>query len=41
MGGDTEVNVIRGLIKPQRIGTIILDLEGNTGKIHNINFKNV
>ena len=41
MGGDAEVNSIGGIIKPQGICPIVLDLEGDMGKIHNLNFKNV
>ena len=37
-GGDTEVNGIGGLIKPKGIGTFILDLEYDRGKIHNLVF---
>ena len=40
-GGNTEVKGIGGLIKPQGIETIILDLEDNTDKIHNLNLENV
>ena len=35
-GDDTEVNNIGGIIKPKGIGTVTLDLEYETGKIHNI-----
>ena len=41
MGGGTEVKGIQGIIEPQGIGITPLDLEDNTVKIHNINFKNV
>ena len=34
-GDDTEVNGVRGLIKPKGIVTIVLDMEDDTGKIHN------
>ena len=40
-GGNTEVKGIGGLIKPQGIETIILGLEDNTDKIHNLNLENV
>ena len=30
---NTEVNGIRGVLKPQGIGTVVLDLEDNKGKI--------
>ena len=35
-GDDTEINSIRGLIKPKGIGTISLEPEYDTGKLHNI-----
>ena len=38
---DIEVNSIGGLMKTHGVGTIILDLEDNTGKTRNINFENV
>ena len=40
MGGYTEVNGIGGIIKPQGIGTVVLDLEDDTGKFYNLNFEN-
>ena len=36
-----EVNGIRGIIKPQRIVTIVPYLKYNSGKIHYTNFINV
>ena len=39
MGDNTEVNGIGEIIKHQVIGTIILDLEDNTRKINNLNFR--
>ena len=38
-GYDTEVNGIRGIIKPKGIGTTYLYLEDATSKIHNIIIK--
>ena len=38
---DTEVNGIGGIIKPKGIFTVVLDLEDNTGQIHNLTFKQV
>ena len=35
-GDDTEVNDIGGLINPKGIGTFLLDLEDDTGKLQNI-----
>ena len=40
MGENMEVNSIAGLTKPQGNSTIVLDLEDDAGKIHNLNFKN-
>ena len=40
-GDNIEVNGIRSIIKPKGIGTLNLDLEYDTVKIHNICFKNV
>ena len=40
-GDDTEVNGVRGLIKPKGIVTIVLDMEDDTGKIHNNIFEQV
>ena len=38
---DIEVNIIGGVIKLKRIITIAIDLEYNTGTIHNIIIINV
>ena len=38
---DTEVNFIGGVIKPNGVGTVVLDLEDEKGQIHNLNFKQV
>ena len=38
-GDDKEVNVIGGFIKANGIFTVVLYLEYDTGKIHNIIFK--
>ena len=40
-GDDTVVNGIGGIIKPKEIGTTILDLEGDKGKLHSITFEQV
>ena len=37
-GDSYEFNGTGGIIKPQGIGTIVLDLEDDIVKIHNINF---
>ena len=39
-GEDAEVNSIVGIIKPNGIGTVALDLEDDTGKLHNSIKKN-
>ena len=36
---DTEVNGIGGIIKPKGIGTVILDLEDDTGKLQSLVFE--
>ena len=38
-GYDTEVNGIGGTIKPKGIGTVVLNLEDDTGKLHNLTFE--
>ena len=38
---DAKVNGIGGIIKPEGIGTVVLELEDDTGKIHNLTFKQV
>ena len=40
-GEDTEVNDIVGIIKPKGIGTVVLDLEDGTGKLHTFIFEQV
>ena len=40
-GDTTQVNLIEGVAKPQGIGTIFLELEDNTGKIHKLKFENI
>ena len=32
---------IGGIVKPQGIGTTVLDMEDDKGKLHNLNFENV
>ena len=38
---DTELNGIGGFIKTKGIGTILLELEDETGQIHNLTFKQI
>ena len=38
---DTEVNGIGGIINPNGICTLVLDLEDDTVKIHNLTFKQI
>ena len=38
---NAEVNGIGGIIKPKGIGIVVLYLEYDTGKIHDLNFKQV
>ena len=40
-GDNTEVNVIGGIIKTKGICTVFLDLEVDTGKLHNLTFEQV
>ena len=39
-GDNTEGNITRGIINPKGEGTVILYLKDDTGKLHNIIFKN-
>ena len=40
-GEGIEVNAIGGLINTKGIGTVILDLEDDTCKLHNLTFEKV
>ena len=40
-GDDTEVNGIGGIVNPKGVVIVILDLEYNTGQIHNLIFEQV
>ena len=40
-GDNIDINGIRGIIKPKGIDTVVLDPEYDTGKLHNLIFKNV
>ena len=38
---DTEDNNIGGIIKPKGVGTVVLNLEYETGKLHTLTFEQV